>query len=388
MPDPIVIVARIKEIDPPVRREPGATAKAPETVVTIHFEDGQSARVVPGENAAALIDLFEDLRQLGSPAYVEADPAEQTVTRFLIPLVVQVTGVTAEEDHAVTVDLEPSHARFTLARDAPEFERMLEALLEAARTQAWQVVTKTGDHRLVDIRPLPEGGGKYVLPKPPALAERLLRFFFEPCARLILALRRIICHCFTCPGISTGCVGPSKAWDMYSLCASKSCDPVTTPAPCIPFLYPDDGCWGRAHEMCRLMIQQNVTPTKVWIYGSLSVDTSNNPNCVVNWGWHVAPVLCVSRYLCNREEWVIDPALFGGPVTKAAWAAKQNDPGATLVDTPWTIFHNTWTPQTDPTFVHTNQVLATYRAQLKYRSTLQTDSNGNLVGPPPYANCP
>ena len=63
----------------------------------------------------------------------------------------------------------------------------------------------------------------------------------------------------------------------------------------ISWLYPDDGCWGRAHEMCRLMINAGAHPRKVWIYGKLHTLTKNNPNCFVNWGWHVAPTLCVRK---------------------------------------------------------------------------------------------
>lgn len=30
--------------------------------------------------------------------------------------------------------------------------------------------------------------------------------------------------------------------------------PADDPVPCIPFMYPDNGCWARAHEMCRRMV--------------------------------------------------------------------------------------------------------------------------------------
>ena len=51
-----------------------------------------------------------------------------------------------------------------------------------------------------------------------------------------------------------------------------------------------------------------------------------------------------------------------------------------LTDANWTIFY-LWSNDTDPTFVKTNQVLATYRLQLQLRSQ-------SSAGPPPYANCP
>jgi len=77
---------------------------------------------------------------------------------------------------------------------------------------------------------------------------------------------------------------------------------------------------------------------------------------------------------------VIDPSMFTTPVTKADWKTAQNNAGATLADSDWTIFY-LWGMVTDPTFTQTQQVLATYRLQLQLRSL-------GLVGPPPYASCP
>jgi hypothetical protein len=179
----------------------------------------------------------------------------------------------------------------------------------------------------------------------------------------------------------------ARAQQVFNAMAATSCDPLNVPPPCIPFMYPDDGCWGRAHEMCRLMIQMGVSPKKVWIErvapGFLHVNTRNNPNCFVEWGWHVAPTICVRRlwwWFFWAREMVIDPSMFTTPMSKSAWKAAQNNPGATLTDSQWTIFY-LWGNVTDPTFAQTNQVLATYRLQLQLRSQ-------GPAGPPPYAQCP
>ena len=172
----------------------------------------------------------------------------------------------------------------------------------------------------------------------------------------------------------------TKAQQIFDAMNATSCDPLTVPAPCIPFLYPDDGCWGRAHEMCRLMINMGLKPKKVWIQGSLHVATKNNPNCNVWWGWHVAPTLCVrGPGFCQTQDMVIDPSLFTTPVSKATWKGVQGDANATLTDSDASIFY-LWNNSTDPTYVQTNQVLATYRLQLQNRAIQH--------GPPPYANCP
>lgn len=47
------------------------------------------------------------------------------------------------------------------------------------------------------------------------------------------------------------CVSRRRAQELFDLCAATTCDPLTVPPPCIPFLYPDDGCWGGAHRRFR-----------------------------------------------------------------------------------------------------------------------------------------
>jgi len=170
----------------------------------------------------------------------------------------------------------------------------------------------------------------------------------------------------------------TNAQQVFDAMNATSCDPLTVPAPCIPFLYPDDGCWARAHEMCRLMINMGLTPKKVWIQGSLYVSTRNKPNCYVQWYWHVAPTLCVrGPGVFQTQHMVIDPSLFTTPVSKPTWKGVQGDPNATLSDTDASDY--LW-GNTDPNYVQTNYFLAIYRLQLQNRALQQ--------GPPPYANCP
>ena len=173
--------------------------------------------------------------------------------------------------------------------------------------------------------------------------------------------------------------------DAFDAMAATTCNPVAVPPPCIPFLYPDDGCWGRAHEMCRLMIAMGLHPRKVWIsLYPLITPTANHPDCHVVWGWHVAPILCVRNDRLWIWHWVrpsrtmvIDPSLFHGPVTVAEWKSVQGNPAAALTYTAASDFK--W-GETDPTYAKTDQVLADHRLLLLNRS------NGP-DGPPPY-DCP
>jgi hypothetical protein len=173
---------------------------------------------------------------------------------------------------------------------------------------------------------------------------------------------------------------------MFNMVAAKSCNPTTPQAPCIPFLYPDDGCWARAHEMCRLMTAAGVSSAKVWINGDLEAATRNTPYCAVHWGWHVAPTLCVRTHLCWSRTYVIDPALFTGPVSVQTWKSVQGDPNATLTHTSASIYWRNYMPS-DPGYVDTNIRLTYYRNKLKLRSTTEVNSANQLWGPPPYAHC-
>jgi hypothetical protein len=173
-------------------------------------------------------------------------------------------------------------------------------------------------------------------------------------------------------------VTPQRARQLFDLVNARLCCPASATAPCIPFAYPDDGCWGRAHEMCRLMINDGADPEKVWISGNLRVASANKPDCEVGWGWHVAPTLQVA-VASGVETWVIDPSLFAGPVPQTTWAGIQGDPNAVLQPSSAATFYY-WSGTTDPTYAQTNLVLTTYRNNLKLRSA-------SASGPPPYAAC-
>jgi len=378
-----VVVRITPAVEKPTAR---ALENAPDGFL-IEFRAGATARILPGERSAAMLDLLEDLRQQKAFAYVEVGERD-AITRLLIPAVTQIDEVREAADGSVDVLLSLSHARHRLDRENEEFGALLEALLDLNDKDQWALVTETERHEIIDVRPLgredvPTGYG------PPTFLARLKALIFD---RWLLNIGRWwalhICRIFCCPPRFTCCVSLKRAWDMYLLVAPTTCNPLDPQAPCIPFLYPDDGCWGRAHEMCRLMIAAGVRPSKVWIQGSLTAATKNNPYCAVHWGWHVAPTLCVRTRWCFRTTYVIDPSLFSGPVTVATWKSVQGDPNAALTYTSAAIFHHFAGDLTDPTYALTNGVLTTYRNALKHRSTIEVNPATNaLWGPPPYAHC-
>ena len=102
--------------------------------------------------------------------------------------------------------------------------------------------------------------------------------------------------------------------------------------PQIPFDYPDDCCYSRAHEMCRIMRERGIPCRKVWNYAhdfpngaALRADTPNHPSGHVNWRYHVAPVVPVQGNDGVVRDMVMDPSLSDRPLTVDEWVARQQD---------------------------------------------------------------
>jgi hypothetical protein len=383
MPNPNAVVSSVARFDPPLERSAAELMRG-ERGLWVELGNGRRARLDPGNaRSAGMAQILEGARKQGVPVYLEIDPVTSAITRLLIPSVARVASVRVEGDRGLAVEVEPSHARHTLRRDSPDYGELEKRLREAMDARQVVILTEDEAHNILDVRaftPGPDGPlpplPPFPRPEPPKwpwpfwwLRKRLLEVWWWKwwpwwwwkwwCC----------------------CVSATKAQQVFDAMKATSCDPLAVPPPCIPFLYPDDGCWARAHEMCRLMITMGLNPRKVWIQAStiLHAKTKNNPNCYVEWGWHVAPTLCVrGPKFFQTDQMVIDPSLFTTPVTKATWKGVQGDPNATLTDTDASIYY--WGNQTDPAYTQTNYYLGVYRLKLQTRA-LQ-------VGPPPYAYCP
>jgi Glutaminase len=368
--NPNAIVGLISRIEPPVTQSGAEMLRQFREAFSVELEGEKPARLHPSEKAAAQLEILEGLRALVTPVYLEIDPETRAITRLLIPLVSEVVSVGEERAEEITVELARSHARHVLRRGNNAFPELMERVRVAIVQHTPQIVTETDQHEIIDVRPhsgdLPSDRGV----QGAAVASLGLRRRWWP-----WRFWHWLCwFCWFCR-----CVTPARAKDLFDLCSAQTCNPTTVPAPCIPFLYPDDGCWARAHEMCRLMLAQGAHPRKIWISGNLHTPTKNNPACFVNWGWHVAPTLCVRTRLFRHIEEVIDPSLFNVPVSEVTWKGVQGDANATLTPTAASVYMRP--SQTDPTYSQTNFYLNFYRLQLKNRSL-------SAAGPPPYAQCP
>jgi Glutaminase len=349
----------------------------------VELEDGRRLRVDPEDRRSRGFEqVLSELQQQRLPAYIEFDPGTSTITGIRIPYVSPVLALRAIGAGLLDVVLALSHARHFLRTDSEDFETLHARLDDAVRSREPVILVEDDAQQIIDVQPAPpsvkESGPPF--PEKPSRPWWPWRWVDD----ILDRLRLWLCRWWPWWWWSwwCGCISAARAQQVFNDMQSTSCDPLTVPPPCIPFMYPDDGCWGRAHEMCRLMQLQGLRPRKVWIQGSLHVVTRNKPTCNVYWGWHVAPTLCVrGPGLWQRQDIVIDPSLFTTPVTEPQWKAVQGDLLATLTDTDASVFmlFNPAQP-TDPTYALTNAVLVTYRLALQNRSINQ--------GPPPYANCP
>ena len=377
MPNPNAIVSTTVRLEPPLDRAPEEMLRA-EGGLSVQLEGERRLRLDPNdERSAGFARVLDGLGKQRLPVYLEVDPATDAITRLLIPHIVRVAGISSAEG-VLAVELEPSHALHLLplgGPDSADLEGHLRASLDSRKPV---IVTEDDAHNIIDVRaftPAPDGPPLPPFPPPRPTPKLPLPWPLSWIWKLFHWFR----WWFWWPWWWFRCASMTRAQQVFNAMAATTCNPLTVPAPCIPFLYPDDGCWARAHEMCRLMIGMGLSPNKVWIRGSLRVNTRNNPSCFVRWGWHVAPTLCVrGPGWFQTQRMVIDPSLFTTPVSEATWKSVQGDPSATLTDTNADQF---WpSGGTDPTYSSTNYYLAIYRLELLNRS--------NAFGPPPYAACP
>jgi Glutaminase len=357
MKKPRVLVGRISGLRVPAA---GLAAKVgPRRGAVVNFASGGAAELDPGHPAADLFaSVLGQARSAALPVYAEVDPDTKKITDLQIALEGNVSSINVDAAGNAEIEVEISHAIHVLRKDNPNFKRLLTAAQKAFEKGQPVTLTERNADGIIDIRPAPRGRGK------PA-AKEAPPFEHVPAEALAAA----------------AAVTPARAKQLFDMCKSKSCAPKTAPPPCIPFLYPDDGCWGRASEMCRLIIASGVQPAKIWIYGRLQVSTRNNPSCMVRWGWHVTATLQV-QVGRNVQTQAIDPSLFNAPVTVAQWKSVQGDAGAQLAPTAANVFYRDRNGNVsyDPNYAQTNKVLDTYRLQLRLRSA-------SAAGPPPYRNC-
>lgn len=106
----------------------------------------------------------------------------------------------------------------------------------------------------------------------------------------------------------------------------------------IPWNYPNDCCYNRAHVMAKELQAEGVDVGKVWNYAPrgdvanpLRVSTSNDPSGYVEWGYHVAPTVPVADSRGTVSKMVIDPSIAATPISAEQWKTLQGQPQSDLV---------------------------------------------------------
>lgn len=363
MPGQTRVIDRIRRFSPASETWASAPAAIRQEQLTVHFISGPSGHLdMKDPRAVVWAKTMDRLARESRPVYVEIDEETSVITNLLIPTVYKVEGLDPDEHGNLLVRLHPSQALHGLLRSDPNFESM-RAILEAALADGSQrLITETRDeHEIIDVRKPDQGPGGS-------------------------------------PGNGAGSPGDppvseARADQVFNSMNAESCDPCNPSSDCIPFLYPDDGCWIRAHMMCHLMraggpdtaTNPPEDPEKVWIVASpgdvLDPLTANHPDCHLPWGWrwHVAPTLMVSLPAGNERR-VIDPSLSPAPESEADWKSRQRDTNASLTDGPWTDYSSFGDGDgASISFAQASQ------------SPFMQDCRSNLAirchdfGPPPYA---
>jgi hypothetical protein len=97
----------------------------------------------------------------------------------------------------------------------------------------------------------------------------------------------------------------------------------------ITWLYPDDGCFARAGLLIQHAVDWKlILPWKIFVFGDLTLQTSNNPKGQVSWWFHVAPIIRSE----DSKLWVLDPSVHpDAPVELDSWIDKLGDKNSVKV---------------------------------------------------------
>jgi hypothetical protein len=376
MPNRNAIVSKGIRFDPQLDRAPAEMLEG-EGGLSVVF-DGERRAVLDAKDprSVGFVEILDSLRELHRPVYLEIDPATSAITRLAIPLVGHVVDLRPDESGVLQVGLDTSHAVHRLSLGGPEAVELQRRLRDALDTRRPIILVDDDAHEILEIREFVPGPDDEPLPPFPEKPE----FWRVP---LIWSWLHVIWWWPYWPWWWVYAVSMNRAQGFFDAMQATNCEPLTASAPCIPFMYPDNGCWARANEMCRLMAAMGETSRKVWITRSpakpLHGVTRNHPQCFIEWRWHVAPTILVrSSWFFPLRRMVVDPSLATGPLTKDDWRLVMQDSTASLVDSDASQYQ--YYDGTDPTFSQTNTDLQVFRLALKARSL--------LIGPPPYAACP
>lgn len=103
----------------------------------------------------------------------------------------------------------------------------------------------------------------------------------------------------------------------------------------VPYHYPPDGCYARAHLMMQRLTELGYASEKVFAISrtqgggaGLHVPTPYGPDTTgqpaVDWWYHVAPIIRVQQADGSTQQMVLDPSMTSGPVTISQWTGMMS----------------------------------------------------------------
>jgi hypothetical protein len=169
------VVSTVIRIEPSLDRPPAEMLGA-EPGLSVELEEGRRVRLDPDDpRSPGFAQILDELRKQRRPVYVEVDPATSAITRLLIPHVTRIVGIRPIDEGVLGVELERSHARHVLRRDAPDFDQLERELREALSTGAPVILTENDAHEVIALRDYTPGPEEPPLPFPeePELPPRI-----------------------------------------------------------------------------------------------------------------------------------------------------------------------------------------------------------------------
>jgi hypothetical protein len=126
-------------------------------------------------------------------------------------------------------------------------------------------------------------------------------------------------------------LSPADAARLFTVMAGLTFTDATGAQSPVPYHYPVDGCYSRAHSMAAVMTQAGIASERVFatstvpgspltVGSQFSADQPGGAPPVTRWFYHVAPIVRVNTGSAVVET-VIDPSTQPGPVSVDVWLA-------------------------------------------------------------------
>lgn len=267
--------------------------------------------------ATAWLAILDYLNTANRPVYIESETDTQVITELAVPEAALVWHISDNDNDSdrLAVAFHTASAQHYLRRNHPQFDLFLQRLQQAKTSGNRVLVTASMlDFDILDVREMPA-----IFHKSFDSNESETPLFSNEL-----------------PDLAP--VSMQRAIELFAILQTESCVPCHASGTCVPFKYPSNGCWIRAHLMSFALRENGAEPGKIWIDGKLQTHSMNVPNCLVSWAWHVASVLLVIQPDGQKLPMVLDPSMSSEPILPETWKAMMRDHDSRLRYSDWTQY--------------------------------------------------